>query len=122
MKSILYILVPFLTTIQSTRIMQSDRIMKRKLCKDCKHFIADKGECALFGTIDLVNGKHEYTYAKNARQNEDKCGENAKLFEYNNIKIITVPYYFLRSYWIFSPILLLLYIYIDGLYKLSHRT
>ena len=90
--------------------MQSDRFMKRKLCKD---FIADKEECALFGAIDVVKGKHEYTYAKNARQNEDKCGENAKLFEYNNIKIITVPY----PYWIFSPFLLLLYIYIDGLYK-----
>jgi hypothetical protein len=104
--------------------MQSDRIIKRKLCKDCKHFIADKEECVLFGDTDLVSGKNEYSYAKNARKNEDKCGENAKLFEYNKNKIITVPYYFLRylsKYWPFFPVVLLLCIYIDGLYKLTHH-
>lgn len=100
---------------------KSNRILPRKLCKDCKHFIAHKEGCALFGYTDLVNGKNDYNYAKTARNNENKCGEDAKYFEENNNKIITVPYYFILNgmqFWPFLPPVGLLYIYMYNLYKL----
>ena len=118
MKLLAFSLLLFLTNTESTRILP------RKLCKDCKYFIAHKKECALFGDIDLVNGKHDYNYAKTARNNEHKCGENAKYFEENNNKIITVPYYFIldiASFWPFLPLVGLLYIYMDNLYKLIYH-
>ena len=100
---------------------ESTRILPRKLCKDCKFFIAHKKECALFGDTDLVNGKHDYNYAKNARNNNDKCGEEAKFFEENNNKIMTVPYYFILNtvtYWPLTPVIALFFIYINIFYKL----
>jgi hypothetical protein len=30
---------------------------------------------------------------------ETKCGKDAKYFEQNKIKFITVPYYFVKEYW-----------------------
>uniref|UniRef100_A0A6C0LAP9 Uncharacterized protein n=1 Tax=viral metagenome TaxID=1070528 RepID=A0A6C0LAP9_9ZZZZ len=102
---------------------ESTRIVPRKLCKDCKYFIAHKKECALFGDTDLVNGKHDYNYAKNARNNENKCGEEAKFFEENNNKIMTVPYYFILNtvtYWPLTPVIALFFIYINALYKFTH--
>ena len=103
---------------------ESNRIVPKKLCKDCKHYIAHKKECALFGDLDLVNGKHNYNYAKYARNNEDKCGEDAKFFEDNNNKIMTVPYYFvlnIASYWQLTPVIALGFFYINALYKLWHH-
>jgi hypothetical protein len=96
---------------------ESYRIIPRKLCKDCKYFIAHKKECALFGDTDLVNGKNNYYAAKTVRENENDCGENAKFFEENTNKIVTVPYYFilnLTGYWPYTPVagLLLLYLYV----------
>jgi hypothetical protein len=102
---------------------ESTRIVPRKLCKDCKYFIAHKKECALFGDTDLVNGKHDYNYAKNVRNNENKCGQEAKFFEENNNKIMTVPYYFVLnivSYWQLTPAIALGFFYINALYKLTH--
>ena len=102
---------------------ESTRILPRKLCKDCNFFIAHKEECALFGDTDLVNGKHDYNYAKNARNNNDKCGEDAKFFEENNNKIMTVPYYFIlntATYWPLTPVIALFFFYINALYKLTH--
>ena len=103
---------------------ESTRILPKKLCKDCNFFIAHKKECALFGDTDLVNGKHDYNYAKNARNNENKCGEEAKFFEENNNKIMTVPYYFIlniASYWQLTPVIALGIFYINALYKLTHH-
>jgi hypothetical protein len=119
MKLLAVSLLLFITNIES------NRILPRKLCKDCKHYIAHKKECALFGDIDLVNGNHDYNYAKTARNDKDKCGENAKYFEENNNKIITVPYYFILDiahFWPFLPLVGLLYIYLDNLYKLYKLT
>ena len=118
MKLLAVSLLLFITNIES------NRILPRKLCKDCKYFIARKKECALFGDIDLVSGKHDYNYAKTSRNNEDKCGENAKYFEENNNKIITVPYYFIldsASFWPFIPLVGIFYIYMYNLYKLIHH-
>jgi len=39
----------------------SNRIVPRKLCKDCIYYIANKEECSVFGETDFVNGKHDYT-------------------------------------------------------------
>jgi hypothetical protein len=100
---------------------ETNRIIPRKLCKNCKYFIAHKKECAIFGDTDLINGKHDYNYAKTVRNNEDKCGADAKYFEENTNKIITVPYYFILNilpYWPVTPVIVLLFIYIDGLYKI----
>jgi len=104
----------------------SNRLVPKKLCNDCKHFIAHKKECALFiENTDLVSGKHEYNYANHSRKNEDKCGEEAKYFEENTNKIVTVPYYFIlkvATYWRVTPFLLLFFIYVDAVYKLTHYT
>ena len=78
----------------------------------------------MFGDTDFVNGKHDYNYAKTARDNENKCGADANYFEENTNKIITVPYYFILnsiSYWPLMPIVVLFFIYIDALYKLTHH-
>lgn len=104
--------------------IESKLIVPRKLCKDCKYFIAHKKECALFGDADLVNGKNDYNYAKTARNNEDKCGENAKYFEENNNKIITVPYYFILDnayFWPFIPLVGLYSICMYNLYKITQH-
>jgi hypothetical protein len=91
---------------------ESTRILPRKLCKDCKFFIVHKEKCALFGDTDLVNGKKDYDYAKTAIYNKEKCGEDAKFFEENNNKIITVPYYFILSTLSYWPVIGLFFIYI----------
>lgn len=117
MKNSVFIILILLSNTESTRILP------RKLCKDCKFFIAHKEECALFGDTDLVNGKYDYNYAKNARNNNDKCGEEANFFEENNNKIMTVPYYFIlntATYWPLTPVIALFFIYINALYELTH--
>jgi len=99
------------------------RIIPKKLCKDCKYFIAHKKECALFGNSDLVNGKNNYYSAKTVREKENDCGENAKFFEENTNKIITVPYYFIldiTSYWPYTPVAALLFLYLYQIYNLVH--
>ena len=100
---------------------ESHRIIPRKLCKDCKYFIAHKKECALFGDTNLVNGKNNYYAAKTVREKENDCGENAKFFEENTNKIITIPYYFildLASYWPYTPFAALLFLYLYSIYNL----
>lgn len=99
----------------------SNRLIQTKLCKDCKHFIANKEKCALFGDIDFVNGSHDYNYASSVRKNKDKCGENAVYFEENTNKIVTVPYYFIlnaATYWPLTPVLFLSLIYVHSLINL----
>jgi hypothetical protein len=79
---------------------RSKLITQKKLCIDCKHFIAHKRECALFGETDVVEGKNDYIRASSARRDENICGEEAARFEENNIKFVTVPYYFLLENWL----------------------
>ena len=95
----------------------STLITPKKLCIDCKHFIANKRECAIFGDTDLIDGKNDYIYASSARIDEKKCGKEAIYFEDNTMKIITVPYYFLLEYW---PVSLVLSLY-SGIMWLSYR-
>lgn len=80
----------------------------KKLCTNCKHYIADTKRCAIFGETDLVTGEIYYDKAYLTRNDEKKCGENAERFEENQYKVFTVPYYFVREYWMFSPVFLLL--------------
>jgi len=100
-------------------------IVPKKLCKDCKFFIANKNECSKFGELDLLYGKHDYKYAKKSRENNDLCGLEAKYFEENNFKFITRPYYFVLEYGVFIiggiPIILLFFIYLQNLYNLLHN-
>lgn len=79
-------------------------IQTKKICRDCKFFIAHNKECRKFGQVDLVTGVKHYNYAYNAREDEDKCGEIAKYYEKNNFKMITVPYYLLLNYWSVFPL------------------
>lgn len=79
----------------------------KKLCVNCKHFIADKRRCVVFGETDLVTGSIDYDTASCSRLNEQKCGENALYFEENQYKLITVPYYFVKEYWFLSPVFLI---------------
>lgn len=69
----------------------------KKICRDCVHFIGDNIECGKFGDTNIITGKVTYESAKSARKDEQKCGENAILFEKNHFKIITIPYYFFKE-------------------------
>jgi len=93
----------------------------KKLCRDCRHFIANNEECRIFGDVNIVTGKESYDYANTARRNENKCGDVAKAFEENHYKIITVPYYFLKEYWVISPVIGVSAFYIFSLMKLIHH-
>ena len=73
--------------------------MNQLLCKNCKYFIADKKDCRNFDHTDLVTGYKIYDSASNARSLETKCGKYAKHFEYNNFKVVTGPYYFIKEFW-----------------------
>ena len=84
-----------------TRLFSTDRSSlmppTKKICKDCVHFIGDSLECRKFGDIDLITGKVSYPYARTMRTDEKKCGQPATHFEENYLKIITVPYYFVKN-------------------------
>ena len=84
----------------------------KKICKDCKYFIADQKKCQYFNDVDLVTGTKTYKYASIMRDYDDNCGENAKYFEENKIKFITVPYYFLKDYWTIIPTVFITVAYI----------
>jgi hypothetical protein len=77
----------------------STLITPKKLCINCKYYISNKRECALFGETNLVNGENSYSYAISARNNDKKCGEEAKYFVENEYKFLTVPYYFFKDSW-----------------------
>ena len=72
-------------------------------CNNCKHFIANNIECKKFSDVNLVSGKVSYESASYVRADEKKCGKSGVLFEKNNYKIITVPYYFIKDYWYIFP-------------------
>jgi hypothetical protein len=72
----------------------------KKICRDCIHFIGDNIECRKFGDTNIITGTITYESAKSVRKDEQKCGENAILFEKNYFKIVTIPYYFLKDNWI----------------------
>jgi hypothetical protein len=100
--------------------INSSLIPTKKICIDCKHFIGDSIECRKFSDTNLVTGKISYDYARSARENKEKCGEDAIHFEKNHFKIITVPYYFLKNnYIVLMPSFLLsVYLY---LYYILHK-
>ena len=91
---------------------ESALIKPTKLCKDCKHFIVHKGECALFGDPDFVNGKHVYKRASTARACIRECGEEGTYFVENTNKVITVPYYLVLGSLDNWPIMVILSLYI----------
>jgi len=72
----------------------------QKYCKDCKFFITNRRECALFSEADLVTGIKSYQYASTIRNNDNKCGKDAIFFEENQYKVFTVLYYFIADYWL----------------------
>ena len=81
------------------------------ICKDCKFFIADTSKCARMYDIDNISGKVSYQYASIARLDHNVCGTEGKLFEKNEFKYITRPYYILKNYF---PIFIVIgfYVYI----------
>ncbi len=61
-----------------------------KVCVNCKHFkqVDSKAPqeflhqtCTLFGTLDLVTGKVSYSTAFNARDDQDRCGEQGRFYD-----------------------------------------
>ena len=75
----------------------------KKICKDCKFFIANEKRCMKFYDIDLVTGKKYFESAFYMRSDNNKCGENAKDFEKNNFKFLTIPYYYTLTNWHWYP-------------------
>ncbi len=73
-----------------------------KMCKDCKHFIANN-ECTKFYT-NLETGEKTYDSLQVARGDENKC-ELATSFEPFHYKI-RIPYYLLKCWVIvFIPVI-----------------
>ena len=91
---------------------ESALIKPTKLCKDCKHFVAHKEQCALFGDADFVSGKHEYRRASSARACIRECGEEAVYFAENTNQVITVPYYLALGSLDYWPSMITLSLYI----------
>lgn len=78
-------------------LFNSSRITQKKICRDCKYFIPTYKECGQNSEINLVTGENKYKLAKHERKNLQGCGTDAKFFEPNKFKIITVPYYFVKE-------------------------
>jgi hypothetical protein len=93
-------------------------ITPKKICKDCKFFIANEKQCMKFGDTNLVTGEQDYDYASSVRHDNDKCGEDAKYFEKNNFKFLTVPYYFTLTYWYWYPVI---FLYSCWIYATIHK-
>lgn len=74
------------------------------VCRDCKHFIADKQECIKFKHTDIVTGSITYDTAREGRSK--LCGKDAILFEKNELKFLTEPYYFIKSNWASSLLIM----------------
>jgi hypothetical protein len=54
-------------------------------CKNCIHFmeyksVYDLSKCKLYGEKNIISDKIEYDFAIHCRNNENKCGINAKHF------------------------------------------
>jgi hypothetical protein len=86
-----YVLTSLISKIYSTTLPT------KKICRDCIHFIGDNTECRKFGDTNIITGKVIYKSARSVREDDTKCGENAILFQENNLKIVTVPYYFFKE-------------------------
>lgn len=58
-----------------------------KFCNNCKHCgvkmtpLRNEIKCKLYYTLDLVNGEKKYENAHDVRQDDQKCGKDAKYFE-----------------------------------------
>lgn len=92
MKTLHYIF--FLISIHKVELYVIQN-QNKQTCANCKFFIPNKNECSNFGDINIITGKYTYEEAISVRNDEDKCGEYAIFFKKNNLKFITVPYYFL---------------------------
>jgi len=88
-----------------TRAIFPSLLHSNVLCKNCKYYNACEETCRKFGKPDVVTGKVDYEYALNVRYNPEKCGGDAKHFDQNHYKLITVPYYFVLKNSFYIPIL-----------------
>lgn len=87
----------------------------KPLCKNCKYYIPFLQKCANFGKVDIVTGKKTFEYASLVRNDDKKCSNDGIYFVKNKLKIITIPYYFVKEYnsILLTPIVSLsLFIYI----------
>lgn len=71
----------------------------KKICADCKFFIANKETCGKFGNVDIITGKYTFDDASKVREDETKCGEYAIFYKENRFKFITRPYYYIQDNW-----------------------
>ena len=61
--------------------IKSDIINKNLLCKNCKYFLKNNNECALFSKENLINGNIKYESAYNCRKSDIMCSKKAIYFE-----------------------------------------
>lgn len=97
------------------------QIPNKKICRDCKHFIANDWDCAKFKDVNIITGKETFESARSVRSDENKCGDDAKYFEENHYKIVTVPYYFLKQYWVLTPAISIAVFYFYNLMRVFHK-
>jgi hypothetical protein len=101
--------IPFLNIFSYIKSSSSYLPPTNKICRDCKFYIPNNKECSKFPNVDLVTGRVTYNYASSLRTDEKLCGKEGKYFEKNHFKFITIPYYFIKEWWlvVFSFTLLL---------------
>lgn len=75
---ILYLFVAFYSKVNPSLLPT------KKICKDCRHFIGNNLECGKFGDTNIITGKITYDSARSVREDKEKCGEDAVLFEKNH--------------------------------------
>ena len=115
-------LLKLLTITSLIKNIRPSLLNNKKLCRDCKYFISTTNrECGKFGDVNLVTGKEYYDSARSVRDDKNKCGENAILFEKNYFKIITIPYFLFLEFWMLTPIFGFFVYYFNLLYGFLSR-
>ena len=117
MKILIYI---FLISFFPKSYYSLINLQNKKICSDCKFFIANKNECSKFGDVNIITGVHDYEKAIKVRNDEEKCGEDTIFYKKNYFKFL-VPYTYLIDdsidiavkLFIISPYVLLWITFID---------
>ena len=109
---IICLLLSALTMIQGNKIIRNVDVPSCRNCIYYKPFKYDDhsaklSKCERFGEKDIITNKIQYDYADSCRNNESKCGKDAKYFEEDkNVKLkIFRDFIIKKSYYVSSRII-----------------